>query len=366
MRRRTMVRNLAIGTLPILIVFSAALLQADGGQYRQSPHGSPNSGVLRSSAYPRASCVQCHTTHEPTNTYPFGLFRENSNELCMTASEGGCHADQPTGATAGYPAQESDRMPQGSSDPGYFEYSGGGVRIAGLNNQVRWPGQQVWADLQYSPHNSDPDMPIKDAFGNGSCDNCHAVHGGASLHDMLDTTYGGIVGSQNGLQTDNYRLCLSCHNQTGPLGMIDSSRYIADYYDRSINPSNRSGHGISSSGGYVNAGDRLPCYDCHNPHGSQGNGRQGANRYLLSDQRPGWYGLTDIKTDTAQVRRFCFGCHKSSDGLGGGVVEGLTLSPLPGDVPDHTYGATTHCYDCHGRDYSSSTANNVHNPAEGD
>jgi len=345
----------------LIVLFSSAL-DADGGRYRTSPHGSPQTGVYRTSEYPRGTCAQCHSSHDITTAYPYALFRENSNDLCLTASQGGCHADQPTGATSGYPAQEADRMPMGSSDPGYFEYNNGGVRLPGLTNLVRWPGQQVWEDGAYSAHNSDPDMPIKDAFGNGSCDNCHDVHGGSSSHDMLDTTYGGITKSTLEPLAANLELCLSCHSRNGPVGMRDSAKYIADYYDRSLNPSGLSGHGVLRSGSYVAVGARLPCYDCHNPHGSQGYGKLGANSLLLSDQRPGWYGLTDIKNDGTQVRRFCFGCHQSSDGIGGGTVEGVTLPALPVSVPDHSSLATSHCYRCHGRDYTSPESRNVHNP----
>jgi hypothetical protein len=349
----------------IAVALMASVLQADGGRFRTSPHGSPTSGVNYSNQYPTGSCAQCHHSHDPSSPYPFGLFRENSNDLCLTASQGGCHADQPAGASSGYPAQESDRMPNGSSDPGYFEYNNAGTRVAGLANLVRWPGQQVWQDLNHSPHNSSPNMPIKDAFGNGSCDNCHNVHGGPSEHDMLDTTYLGISGSQNGLVADNYKLCLSCHSPYGPVGMADSSKHISEYYDRAMNPNQRSGHGVSSASGYIPGNSRLPCYDCHNPHGSQGYDRLGPNAYLLSDQRTGWWGLDSIKTDTAQVRRFCFGCHKTSDGLRGGTVEGMTMPPLTNLIPEHASTSSRHCYDCHGRDYSSGTSHNVHNPAIG-
>jgi len=345
----------------LILVFSSGL-DADGGRYRTSPHGSSQTGVYRSADYPRGSCAQCHSTHEISADYPYALFRENSNDLCMTASQGGCHADQPTGATSGYPAQEGDRMPNGSTDPGYFEYNNGGIRLPGLANLVRWPGKQVWEEVTRSAHFSDPDIPIKDVFGNGSCDNCHDVHGGSSSHDMLDTTYGGITESITETLAANLELCLSCHSRNGPVGMNDSAKYIADYYDRSLNPSGSGGHGVLRGSGYVTAGARLPCYDCHNPHGSQGYGKLGANGFLLSDQRPGWYDLTDIKNDSVQVRRFCFGCHKASDGLGGGSVEGITLPALSLSVPDHSSLATSHCYDCHGRDYASSTSYNVHNP----
>lgn len=355
--------SFALVMVPILFILVLPLaLDAADGRYRLSPHGSSQSGVYRTDGYPRGSCAQCHSSHEVTVDYPYSLFRENSNELCMTASQGGCHADQPTGGTSGYPAQESDRLPNGSSDPGYFEYNNGGIRLPGLINHVRWPGKQVWENGLYSAHFRDPDMPILDALGDGSCDNCHDVHGGPSSHDMLDTAYSGITTALGAPLATNLELCLSCHSRYGPVGMSDSARYIADYYDRSLNPSGASGHGILRGSGYVTAGARLPCYDCHNPHGSQGFGNLGPNGYLLSDQRTGWYDLTDIKNDSVQVRRFCLGCHPSSDGVGGGTVEGITLLPLPASVPDHSSLALSHCYDCHGRDYTSSTSHNVHNP----
>ncbi|UCD62521.1 MAG: cytochrome c3 family protein, partial [Candidatus Zixiibacteriota bacterium] len=265
-----------------------------------------------------------------------------------------------------YPAQESDRLPIGSYDPGYFEVNSGGLRLPGLENRVRWPGRTIWENVTFSPHYSDADMPVKDWFGDGSCDNCHNVHGSPAPHDMLDTTYAGIGGSELGWEPENYALCLKCHRIDGPPGMDDTSRSIAYYYDRSVNPGSTGGHGVSTGGGYVASGARLPCYDCHNPHGSAGYGGLGGNAYLLSDQRPGWFGLTDIRNDSVQVRRFCLGCHPSSDGGGGaGPVEGLTLPPLPSTVTAHALAATNHCYDCHGRDYSTPTSNNVHNPSPG-
>ncbi|PWB75574.1 hypothetical protein C3F09_02075 [candidate division GN15 bacterium] len=349
--------------LCLLLLMISIAVRAGHGLYRTTAHGSPVTGVYRTSEYPRGSCAQCHSTHDVIGSFPFALFRENSNDLCMTASQGGCHADQPAGATSGYPAQEADRMPLGSADPGYFEYNNGGIRLPGLSNLVRWPGQQVWEDVLHSPHRASPNMPIKDAFGYGACDNCHDVHGGPSAHDMLDTTYSGITKATLDPLATNLMLCLSCHSRNGPVSMNDSSKYIADYYDRTLNPGEASGHGVSDGTGYVSSGSRLPCYDCHNAHGSQGYGKLGANGFLLSDQRPGWYGLTDIRNDNTQVRRFCFGCHVSSDGQGGGQIEGMTLAQLPATPAAHAYVHPKHCYDCHGRDYSSSTSHNVHNPS---
>lgn len=352
--------------IPLAAILAVTALYADDGRYRTSPHGDPNFGVSRSADLPRGSCAQCHTSHDVISGNPFGLFEQNANQLCFSASAGGCHADRPTGGTSGYPAQESDRIPIGGSDPGYFEFSLGGTRIPGVVNRVRWPGRIIWENVQFSPHYADQDMPIRDFFGDGSCDNCHSVHGSAALHDMLDTTYTGISQSDIGYVPANYALCLNCHSNNGPVAMEDTSRTIEYYYDRSINPGRRSGHGVRSGGGYVPMGARLPCYDCHNPHGSEGYGGLGPNRYLLSDQRPGWYGLNDIKNDNAQVRRFCFGCHPPTDQtMPVDPVEGLTLNPLPPMVDAHRADHPQHCYDCHGRDYSSPTSNNVHNPAAG-
>jgi hypothetical protein len=344
----------------MLLALMCTIAQADNGKYRLSAHGSPTSGVLRNPALPQGSCAQCHESHNSQAGGEYGLFEQNSNRLCFAASQGGCHADKPSGGSAGYPAQESDRMPAGSSDPGYFEFNAGGNRIAGVQNLVRWPGQLIWENPLYSPHYASPAMPIRDAYGNGACDNCHNVHGAAGAHDLTDTLAGGIVGSQVGALPANYSQCLTCHSQFGPAGMHDTSRSIAYYYDRSQNPDQRAGHGTGGSG-YVPNNSR------HNPHGSAGYGNAGANRYLLSDQRPGWYGLTNIKDTISaegndQVRRFCFGCHQSSDGQGGGTVEGMTLESLPSEIGAHAYSGSTHCYRCHGVDYSSPTSYNVHHP----
>ncbi len=354
----TALRLLLPGAACFLLV---GFLQADSTRYRQSAHGSPSSGVLRIADYPRGSCAQCHSSHEAGLSNAYGLFEMNSNRLCLSSSQGGCHADRPSGATAGYPAQETDRMPSGSSDPGYFEYNSGGVKIPGLQNLVRWPGEIIWQDPIASPHFASPAMPIQDRFGNGACINCHAVHGGANAHDLLDTTSRGVVGSEIGFRTQNYALCLNCHSQFGPPGMDDSGRMIASYYDKGINPAATAGHAFGGSG-YVPSGARMPCFDCHNVHGSAGNGNAGPNGYLISDQRTGWYGLTNIKNNNEQVRRFCFGCHRSSDGIGGETVEGILPEPLPTVNNVHQFADATHCYDCHGRDYSSPTSNNVHNP----
>jgi hypothetical protein len=113
---------------------------------------------------------------------------------------------------------------------------------------------------------------------------------------------------------------------------------------------------------HIRQGDKLPCYDCHNPHGSRGFNGQGPNAYLISDERDGWYGLTHTKDDPAQSRRFCLGCHIPSDGVAGSLtVEGIVMNAIP-DRPGHRGTDTQGCFQCHGAAYSSSQSFNVHNP----
>ena len=336
------------------------------GNYNTSPHADTTYGVLRDNSFPRADCSQCHTLHDGESPKDFSLFTENTNSLCYAGNS--CHLNTPPG----YPAGETDRMPESSSYPGYFEYNSGGTKIKGENNRKRWPGQVVFenpntwmAGKYYSPHRNDPDMPKKDASNYGLCRNCHNPHGASNYFDMLDTAYLNIQGAQIGGRPSNYQLCFECHSTTGPADMDQENKYIADYYDQSVNNDQQSGHQIKTTQGYVTAGDKLPCYDCHNPHGSRGNDGVNPNAYLISDQRSDWSGLDSTKTSNYQVRKFCFGCHKSSDNQGGGEVEGITMSAITSGIDAHNYSHSTHCYDCHGGDYSGPTSRNIHHPSPG-
>ncbi len=276
-----------------------------------------------------------------------------------------------------YPATESSRIPEGFPEAGYFEYNAGGLKVRGVEYRNRWPGTVVYdnpgvtgAGLRYySPHRNDTDMPIIDPEGRGSCLNCHNVHGSENPFDMLVSDYRGIGGFNEPTFPSRYALCFDCHSTFGPQGMEDANRRIADYYDSSINGDGSAGHQIMmdpdvamSWPSHIRAGDKLPCYDCHNPHGSQGYNGEGANAYLISDERPGWSNLINTVSDPEQNRRFCLGCHIPSDGVPGSrIVEGIVMNAIP-DEEGHGSADITGCYECHGGDYSSSTSFNVHHP----
>jgi hypothetical protein len=215
-------------------------------------------------------------------------------------------------------------------------------------------------------------MPRRGPGGEGLCLNCHDPHGGSSRRDLLVAAYGGIGGHAAIGPPAEYRLCLSCHGKDGPAGMEPENRLVEDWYDGGLNGAS-GGHRIRKNPrialswpAHVRVGDMLPCYDCHNPHGSRGNNGVEPNAYLLSDERPGWSGLTNTLDDPLQSRRFCLGCHVPSDGVpGSSLVEGIVMNTLS-DLGAHHSDSPRSCHDCHGRDYSGPTASNVHNPAGGE
>jgi predicted CXXCH cytochrome family protein len=359
-------RKTSFVTALVAVTF-ALLAQHRAPAQSGSAHTDPDNGAFRDPQVARGDCRQCHLAHDEVSPATDNLFTQNNNYLCFSPDGiGGCHATRPTGGAAGYPAQESDRFPSGTPWQGYFEANNAGSEVFGVQEQVRWPGQQIWEDPTFSPHAFDADMPLKDDMGRGACKNCHDVHDGVTPYDLLLDSVGPISGSGASIPPAAYALCFSCHSSTGPAGMNPTGRYVYDYYDGlNQQQGSRTGHGFKNSYGPILAGAKLPCYDCHNPHGSAGADDLQPNAFLLSDQRPGWYGLTDIRNDSVQVRRFCSGCHPFSDGIGGGMVEGVALPALPGSQAAHASTATAHCYDCHGRDYNSPTGFNVHNPGAG-
>jgi cytochrome c553 len=363
-----------------ILMLTAAAAFSQPGQTSYSPHLDPDHGVLRVDEpwSPRGSCSQCHLMKGPDTggpPYPKVLFEENSNQLCYSAG-GACHQLRPVN----YPADEDSRIPPGFPDAGFFDYNSGGSKIHGVEYRNRWPGEAVYENTAqatvgsgfFSPHRNDPDMPRVDPLGSGSCLNCHDAHGTTNPFDMLLKPYRGIGGSTDATYPSQYGMCFECHSTFGPPGMELSGKHIADFYDSSINPDDRAGHQIRlnpqvaiSWPPHVRQGDKLPCYDCHNPHGSQGYDAAGPNAFLISDERPGWANLTDTKTDPVQSRTFCFGCHIASDGVPGSIrVEGIVMNAIS-DRDGHRFTDFQGCFECHGADYTTSNSNNVHHPGTG-
>ncbi len=308
--------------------------------YQLSGHGSPVRGISRLPGEVRGSCLQCHSTKGQRGDYPKGLFTRNDRTFCYA-----CHRSP----SPRYPAKETDR-----NAAGYF--------VGG-----RWPGTKVYEERHFSAHGTnDAAVYPGKKYEAGDCKNCHNPHGTANP-DQLVSRY--IPG---GSSSSNFQLCFDCHGgANGPSGMSRESRRILNYYSQPLGREAASGHQITLSPKQRNdfslsklkRGDKLPCYDCHNVHGSQGSDGVRPNGKLISDQRAGfWYGLTNTLDDPAQNRRFCFGCHVEADGPPfSREVEGIKMSRIP-DLPEHRTSGAKSCYACHAspKPYESDTSFNVH------
>lgn len=377
---------------------------AFGGNFETSPHGSTTQGVNRlSGVEPQGSCGHCHYEHysydattpphvadetEAGGPFNYLLFKNTSsagNAPCFKTT--GCHKELP----ATYPATETDRMPTGSTYPGYYEKnSGADTKVWGVNNRARWTGQTNWENATYSLHYVDGNMPEQDGSGKGKCTNCHNPHGTASTYDTLtakdntggtfesvtnpytgvkDTALAGNRDSQG--RPKSYALCFSCHSEDATArgaGMNASSKKIGFYYSQTTNNDNESGHQITKDAdiatswpAWVQVGDKLDCSSCHNPHGTGSN-----NKKLISDQ----VGINTVSNFdpgvAASVRGFCFSCHCASDaGVCTNTVQGITMKQIPAKT-EHTAGNGTSCFNCHGNDFSTNTARNVHHPSRGE
>src|SRR5262245_33828486 len=209
-----------------------------------NPHGDPQSGALRILTQPstRGECSQCHLSHGDESSgeaFPGELFTENTNDLCFFPDGAGpCHSTRPVN----YPLGEDDRLPPPGPETGYPEAVTGTERRVGVEYRGRWPGAFVFNNPgfspdghAYSPHAQDPDMPRRDAGGQGLCLNCHDPHGTPNPHDLLTGSYHGIAGHGTSGPPAVYGHCFDCHGQNGPLGMDEANRLIADFYDSGLN-----------------------------------------------------------------------------------------------------------------------------------
>ena len=304
------------------------------GIYRKSVHGNPGTGLKRFKDLEAGECEQCHTARRQ----PGAKFESIAEmEFCYF-----CHRE----ASDEYPAIEGKRGKDGFFDRG------------------RWPGKKVYESSRHWKSGA-LIYPGK-KYEPGDCKNCHNPHGSENKA-MLKAPY----------VTGDYRLCFDCHGAKGSaIIMRDSARFIESYYTLVNVTGSAPGHRITFSpkqrndfsASKLSLGDTLPCYDCHNPHGSQGGRALEPNGYHISDQRPEWDGLTDLIKNPSQARRFCLGCHVESDGTPfSREVEGIRMNRIPKleGVDEHGLAGTASCYQCHGGDYSTEVSVNVHNVGYG-
>jgi predicted CXXCH cytochrome family protein len=218
-RRAALAAVVALATLP-------SITGAKNGAFRDSAHGSRETGVRRVPGVPRGECAHCHGAPRDAagRKEPGGharLFAQNDNALCFE-----CHRT-PRGSWIG------DRQYEAS--------------VHGASPAVIWPG---------------PEPRGRPAADSGKCVNCHDPHG------VKDDA--GLVPSM--LRLRGVALCLGCHTgNSGP----DVASALGKTYRHPLAgdaaPGARAGAAelaplrIVVAGG-AGAPDASSCSGCHNPH----------------------------------------------------------------------------------------------------
>ena len=119
-------------------------------------------------------------------------------------------------------------------------------------------------------------------YAGGDCKNCHDVHGTANAYDELRTESTAGVPGVYTFSSANFGFCFNCHDADGP-GADDIKQYYPTDRRRHGGPVGlrrgllarhalRPPHAVC---GNLPAGSALPCYDCHNPHGTGTGGAYG-------------------------------------------------------------------------------------------
>lgn len=325
------------------------------------------------------ACGDCHHLHGDSASQPGLLARAVRHSSLGTRPVAGsvslclaCHDDEDSwfvGENGPYPSRA-----QAPKD-------GLGYPLFGT-----FPGPAVYTDPAKNPHASNPAVKGS-GREKGDCLFCHAAHRGPNRYDGLRALY--RPSSAETLEADRVSgayaaLCFMCHGGSRPSFLATLPTDIRRF---AVWGGKNAGHRVQAAGAAIPAGAALPCYECHNPHGSA----SGYALEVVAATAPGEATLVGDadgeivmgpRATPVDVRRFCLTCHTTADSASG--WDGRSMRPVkagakvigidrtgPGAVlrlPDlkaHRDAETRSCYACHGSDYSAANSFNVHNPTFG-
>lgn len=315
-------------------------------------------------------CTNCHVVHlDPATRDNLPGLSVNGTEVAGVGNEWcfACHNDSNDWYTSTTTTPYPDMADPSRDASGYPVYG-------------TFPGASVYTSPTANAHLGIPASSGETTRVAGDCLYCHAAHRAPNAYDGLVATFTPSTALADDQVNGTYATsCFACHGgadsteTTAAVGAADIKQFVTAGKDRS-------GHRIKTSGGVLPVGAPLPCYDCHNPHGSTR-----GNTMLISDELGGSLEPTATGTDTtaaAKVRQFCFTCHTTLDDakgwdsaaskystVGTATVEGIRrdggVLKLPAmTMTGHKEADAQNCYSCHRSDYGAG-GYNVHNPGSG-
>jgi predicted CXXCH cytochrome family protein len=295
-------------------------------------------------------CATCHETHGSTEDGRMLPAKSINGVAVTSAGPQLCLACHSPAASTSTPTRDATGYPVSGTWPGSATYT------SSANAHRLLPETTVTVD-------AGAPQPREQ----GDCRYCHASHRGSNAYDSLLSTFTVptsatlIADKADGSYAD---LCFKCHGGVKPEGFAAAPVDIRSFV---TSGGASAGHSIVTSGGLLPVGAPLPCFECHNPHGSNR-----GNAALISDERGG-----SLETTTATgVRAFCFTCHTTADTTAGwdgaayvavSPADKVVGIPRDGGVlhlsarDGHAQVDSASCYSCHGGSYDVG-GNNVHNP----
>ncbi len=247
-----------------LLVILPATLLGKGGVYPLTKHADPTTGVYRDTTIPRGECAQCHLSHDATSPNPYALFQAYStvgekNSLCAAS---GCHAGT-LGSWQGLSAYQNSA---------HGSVTGTGNIYPGTNYQAT------------------------------SCMNCHDPHGipdGSGTAPFAKLLRKWAWGTGTG-KSDEEFLCYGggsgCHAQANSIpdsyGIFPSGVTISERFGyqtpQATASSSGSNHKVNTrhdinyyDQNTYNAGAKVECINCHNPHLATRTFSEGVQSWLV-------------------------------------------------------------------------------------
>lgn len=254
------------------------------------------------------TCASCHSVHADSGTF-MRLPKPSIDGSPVTGADTtwciACHDDE----NSWYASTTTVPYPQPASP----SLNATGYPVTGT-----FPGASVYTDPVRNGHLSIPAGSMDDwaivsreaTRVAGDCLWCHSAHRGTSEYDGLVAGFGASTAQTKDTVDGGYAaICFTCHKTGGLVPAPDiASAALGDPVD--------SGHTIHTDGARYPVGAPLPCYECHNPHGSSRGNTVNVSDALGQDLDPRDPAVAENAASgasAAKVRRFCFSCHVTYD-----------------------------------------------------